>query len=362
MAKYRVLISPATDPANFSAELPITSVAVTETLNDSGSATVSLPLRIEDPETLATVTEANLDTATTLVWVEREGILIWGGILWGISGSVEGNVLTLSASGFHSYVRRRIMRIRASYSGQDQLAIARSLIQLVEVVNGSLGIIGTSDTNVSGRTRVRLYNAWDRKSFGEAIEDLAAVEFGFDFYYDVAYGDDGVTPTVEFRTTFPALGFQTNYVFDINSNAEALSFSRDGSRRTNEVDALGSGEGPLKRVQTRTNTAALASEPLLQSVISVSDVNTDPSLSIHAGRSLSRGSASAVQYTIKVDPAGTPPHTAYRVGDIVELRADYGYLDDSGSYRIVEKTVAAEGGGEAVTLTLTSLALFADVT
>jgi hypothetical protein len=361
MAKYRALISSATDPTVFVGELPVTSISVTETLNDAGSAMVTMPLRIQDPTALEAISEANLDTVTSILWVERDEVLIWGGLIWSLSGDVGGNTLTVNAGGFHSYVRRRVIRRRRSYSGQDQLAIARSLMQSLEAINGSLGIIGTSDTNVSGRTRVRLYNSWDRKPFGEAIEQLAAVEDGFDFRYDVAYSSAGV-PTVEFRTTYPALGQQTKYVFDLDGNAEALSFSRDGSARVNEVDALGEGEGPDQRIQTRTNPGALSNEPLLQSAVTFSDVIREDTLRDHAGRELSRGSASAVQYKISVDPDGPPSHTEYEVGDIVELRANYGYLNDSGSYRIVEKSVAAGSGGEAVTLSLTSLQLFADVT
>jgi len=362
MAKYRVLISAATDPATFLAELPIMSVAVTETLNDSGSASVSLPLRIQDPDALQVITDANLDPATTLVWVERDEVLIWGGILWSLSGNVAGNMLTLNASGFHSYLRRRVIRATASYSSIDQLVIARSLVDLAEAVSGSLDIISTSDTEVSGKTRTRLYNSWDRKPFGEAIEQLAAVEDGFDFRYEVAYNADKTAPTVEFRTTYPALGQATNYVFDLASNAEALSFTRDGSSRVNEVDALGEGEGPGQIIRTRTNPSALSSEPLLQGVVSATDVIEADTLRAHAGRALSRGSSSVVQYKIQVDPAAEPVHTAYQVGDIVELRADYGYLDDSGEYRIVEKTVKAEAGGEVVSLTLTSLVIFSDIT
>jgi len=360
MAQYRVLISSATDPADFQAELPFSSLSYTETLNDSGSCTVTLPLVIEDPEALQIMTKANLDTASTLVWVEREGVLVWGGIVWGISGNVGGNTLTVNASGFHSYLRRRVIRKRANYVAQDQLAVARSLVDLAEDVAGSLGIISTSATNTSGKVINRLYNAWDRKPFGEAIEQLAEVESGFDFSYQVAYDVNG-TPTVEFVTDYPALGRATNYVFDLDGNAEALSFTRDGSARVNEVDALGAGEGPNKRILTRTNPAALSTEPLLQSTVTVGDVVIADTLSNHAGRVLSRGADSAVQYAISVDPAGVPGITEYRLGDIVELRASYGYLDDSGDYRIVQKAVSADSSGESVNLSLTNIVLFSDI-
>jgi len=347
---YRVLISPTSDPTAFSAELPFSGFSWVATLNGSGSASVSLPLR-----TTSTITATSLDAGKSLLWVERDGVLLWGGIVWGVSGDVASNSLVVSASGFHSYARRRVIRNTLTYSATDQVTIARGLIDSMEAVSGSLGIIGTTQTAVTGVNRDRTYNDWDRKNVGEALDQLAAVENGFDFSYTVSYVAG--LPAVEFVTSYPPLGRRTSYVLDLGSNVELLSFTRDGSAMANEVDALGLGQGPNRLIRTRTDTAALASEPLLQDAVTFSDISVASTLSAHAGQRLSRGNA-IEQFSVRLGPDGPPSLGSYSVGDIVEARGDYGYLSISGDYRISQLTTSVGDSGEVVDVALSSLEAF----
>lgn len=352
MPDYRVLISPITDPSAFSAELPFSSLSWTETLSDVGEASVSIPLRGAGPA----VTPTNFGPGKTCLWVERNGSLRWGGIVWTLDGSVSSNELNVTAADFHSYARRRTIRTTKTYTAQDQLVIARDLIDTMEAVGGSLGLIQTTEATTSGVNRDRSFAFWERKSFGEAIEQLGAVENGFDWRYEVAYVA-GV-PTVEFRTQYPNLGRRTSYIFDLGANVELLSFTMDGSALVNQADAIGVGEGPDTLIATAFDSSALTEYPLYQDVETFSDISVASTLADHAGRAIERGSAAITQYQVRISPDGPPSIGSYQVGDIVELRGNYGFLDATGDYRIVQLGYGVGSEGETVDATLTNLEAF----
>lgn len=349
--KYRLLVSPATDPEAFTLELPFEGFSFSDELNGAGSASVSLPLRNGSGQ----ITLANIDVAKDCLWIERDGVLLWGGIVWDLSGDVGANSFSLNAAGFHSYTKRRYLRQTANYVATDQTTIASSLLALMEATAGSLGIIGAG-VGVTGVLRDRRYDSWERKNFGEAIEELAAVEGGFDFRYQVSY-EAGV-PTVVFRTTYPPFGNVINSVLELGSNVELLGFQRDGSLMTNEVDALGAGEGPDKLIRTRTDPASLTEAPLLQAVESFTDIIHASTLSAHAGRILTRGVQAVDQYSVRLSPDAIPRLGSYRVGDIVRLKGKYGWLNVDDSYRIVTMSVTVGSEGEVVDLTLATLSAF----
>lgn len=302
----------------------------------------------------------NLGVASQLLWVERAGVLVWGGIIWGVNGDVSSNSLSIAAGGFHSYTRRRFIRPNTlSYSSTDQLTIARDLIDQMEAFNGSLGIINTSETSTSGVLRDREYSWWLRKNYGEAIDQLAAVNDGFDFRYALSY-QSGV-PTVEFVTSYPKIGRSTSFVFDLGSNVELLSFQRDGASMANEVDALGEGEGPNKLIKTATSPSTLATYPLLQSVVSFTDVTSETTLGTHAQFVLARGLHPIDQYTVRLAPSGPPTFGAYLVGDRVNLRGEFGYLSVDDTFRITSISVSVGGDGEVVDVSLASANAFETV-
>lgn len=357
MATYKVLISPASDPGNFIAELPFSDLSWSETLNEVGEASVSLPLRGGSLETVA----GNLAPGKTCLWIDRNGSLRFGGIVWTASGSVDGNSLDISASDFHSYTRRREIRSTTTFTAVDQLTIARTLIDNLQDTAGSLDIIQTTETSLSGVLRDRTYLWYERLGVGEAIENLASVNDGFDWRYVVAYSA-GV-PTVEFTTSFPKLGFRTPYVFDLGSNVELLSFTEDGTSLVNRAEAIGIGEGEAisQALASLTNSAALLEYPLYERSETFNDIYFQSTLEGKARLMLARGAKPITQYTVRLSPDAQPRLGSYKVGDIVQLRGEYGYLSVADDFRIVSLAYSVGTDGEVVEATLTNLEAFDDI-
>ena len=355
-ANYRVLLSAASAPSAFFAEVPFTSISYTETLNETGSCSVELPLKTARPGVVEVLTESALDVAKVLLWVERDGVLLFGGIVWDVSGDVASNSLLIDAAGFHSYTRRRSILSTAQFAAVDQLTIARTLIDNMEAEAGSLGLIGTAETTLSGVTRDRDYFHWDMKNYGQAIDQLASVQDGFDFRYDVAYSA-GV-PTVEFVTQYPSLGRRINFILDLGSNIELLGFHRSGSAMANNVVANGVGEGPNRKSRTATDTGALTEYPLLDVVESFPDIKRKATLKTKADYRLARGGR-VDQYTVRLAPDRVPTLGSYTVGDIITLRGEYGYLSiDDEEFRITQISPSVGSEGEVVDMSLTNLEVF----
>ena len=345
---FRVLLSDSSAPENFTAELSFSALTVDKKLNAAGAATVTIPL---DSYLSDVVT---VEPAESLLWVERGGELIFGGIVWAMQGDTASNTATLSAGDFHSYYARRVIAVTsAEFIAEDQLDIARGLIEYANGVTDALTIVGTSATNTSGVTRTIRYPKWQHHNVATALEQTAMVNNGFDFYYDTYYVA-GV-PTVELICTYPNSGTATDIVFDLDAHIERLSFTIDGSQVATQVHSLGAGEGPghLHSVLTEEGST------LLQYVFSADDVTDPAELALRGNRQLAlrREYINSVTAVMRTDIEPTPD--AYGVGDLIELRASKGLLDIAGSFRIVEKNTSFTANQEVVTVTLADAAAFA---
>jgi len=106
------------------AELPLTGVSFTQQLNQAGALQGHLLL-----SGMATA-EFNVNASTipgrTGLYVDRNGILIWGGVIWGRTYNSADQTLNLVAREFESYFERRRITTTIDFTNIDQLVIARS--------------------------------------------------------------------------------------------------------------------------------------------------------------------------------------------------------------------------------------------
>ena len=350
-AEYRAVIATAAAPTVYLGELPFSALSYSSVLNGSASASVTLPL-----DSVANTTMA-VAPGSTVLWIERSGSLVFGGIVWTMTGDVASNTVTLNAGDFMSYYARRVIRSTLTYSGVDSHVMARSVIDYANSVTDALGIVGTADTSTSGVTSSRTFASWDRKNVAGAITQLSQVNNGFDYKLELSL--PGNVPTVEFVCSSPNTGRATSLVFDLQSNIESVSFAVDGSQIVTQVDALGVGSGPDQLVATATQASSQYS--LMQSAASFSDVAVAASLQAHADRqlALSRSTVSSVEVEVRTDIAPVP--SEYAVGDLVEVRASKGFFVCPTAMRIVQIDVGSAGNSESVKLKLADAAAFATI-
>ena len=333
-------------------ELPLESCAYGETLNKPGSFSATMALR---PETgVQTITSTTLKPGSTALYVERDGVIVWAGLLWTADGNVDGNEMNLSGAGMMSYFAKREIRADYFFLANDQADIVQSLIILGQIQYGSIVVIDTYDTPLTGILRARTYYEYEGKPLLEAIEQLAGVRDGFDFYTST---NSSFATTL--HTQFPATGRKTSFVLDMDANVELLSFTIDATNIVNTVTAKGAGEGDMGLSVTAVNAPGILEFPLYESTVSYTDVRVTATLEAHAKRALDRGKRATLLLKVALYNGMEPGIGAFVVGDVVRVKGSYGWLAVDDSFRITEWTCTVDSnGGERTQLSLAPLELF----
>jgi hypothetical protein len=346
------------------AELPLTGVGFTQQLNQAG--TFSGHLLLSGLNAAAFNIDASTIPGKCGIYVDRNGILVWGGVIWGRTYNSSDQTLSFTAREWISYFERRRITTTRNFSNTDQLVIAKTLVEDAQnEPYGDIGILyNTAGQTSSGVLVDRVYYDYELKTVFNAIQDLSRQDDGFDFDIDIEY--DGITglPTKAFNTYFPRSGtaYDPNdpeaVVFQFPAgNVVEYEYPEDGSIAANTIYALGAGSNEGKLISIAQNAAFLLDGwPLLEDQANYSDITDQTVLD-----ELASAQVIAVSYpptTIKmvVPPYVVPEYGTYEVGDdarvmIYDNRFPEG-LD--AIYRIVGISVQpGEDGPERATLTLT---------
>ena len=339
-------------------ELPVVSFSMEEAYNASGS--LSADLLLEDtytveyatgPTTYTTLTTPQGVTLTSLVpgatgiYMERNGVVMWGGVLWAMDMDVEGSTCSISAEGFMSYLDRIHINTDLTWTATDQGVIAKELLEAAMAKPGAdIGL--TAPTPTVSTSRDRAYPALERKHFGEAIRQLADVEGGFSWRFEHAWNvdADGVDTYMALDTS--DAGRLTNYVFELGVNISLLSLSIDGTNVANYAEAWAQGEGDTGWYRFAYNSAALLTYPLLEVIEDFSDVKASDTLQGKADQALSRGAAPIKRAAIEVYSDSLPTLGSYEVGERITLKGSYGGIELAGLWRILEMKLDVSGNGE----------------
>lgn len=339
------------------AELPFTTVSYSHVLNSPGSFSGTMAL--QQPEPLKSVLKAALMLGRNTLYVERNGVIMWAGIPWTRNVDFDANTYTINAEGWHSYFRHRHITETVEFILADQIHIARDLIDWAQAQPG--GDIGVQTSMVAHTAvwRARTYLANERKNVGEAVEELAALENGFDFRYESAWAGDVIN--TNFRTFYPATGRATDIVFEIGTQISTAGAICDGTTLATHVDAIGGipedSETPL--IASVSDTLRLAEMPRLDDVVSFTDVIVPPTLTAHANARLKRGAECILIPSITLESTMVPPIGSYREGDRVTVRADIGLETIEGMFRITEFSVnVGENGDETPALSFANVDVF----
>jgi hypothetical protein len=369
MTSYRYLFADLlTNQIN--AELNLTSVNFTQQLNASGTFTGELLISDRTLDT-ANILNSTIPARTAL-YVDRDGVLVWGGIVWHRTYNAASQRISITASEFESYFDHRVVYnpiAEASvFTNTDQLTIAQTLINNAQALeNGNIGVAVPVTT--SGKLINRTYYNYELKSVYAALQDLAQQSdgatggYGFDFNIQVAYDGSG-TPTKTLVLGYPQGGTRysassvTAPVFEFPAgNMVSYEYAEDGASTANRVWIAGAGSNEGKTLVASSNTAQLtAGWALLDAIDNRTDIADTTTL-----QNLAAGKLAAIAYppvTLKIvaPPYKAPVFGSYQIGDDirVRIRDDFFLNGIDTTYRLVALNVTAgENSGELVTLTLT---------
>ncbi|PJN38989.1 hypothetical protein CG747_20835 [Streptomyces sp. CB02959] len=362
------------------AELPLRDVRFSTELNGIGTLSATVPYTDDtiplDPDTATR-------PARTAVWVDRDGVIVWGGIVW-TRELVEGGK-AIQAAEFMSYYQRRTVRTTLSTDqslitnpayvpdGQwlyaDQRYMVWSLLRYAAVQ--PYGDIGVGISNLAGEPatgiyRVATYFGYERPVIYDAIAALATADDGFDFgvecYWTQPANNNPPARVKRARVWYPRRGRQSaaesGLVFSSGGPEPSIldyDWPENGVEVATDVTALGAGTG-----EARLNSSAQASDmltagyPLLERVTTYSDVLDQTRLDGTARADLAAATQADTQPTFQVVADADPVYGSYQVGDVAlvviapDERMPTGRRSE---LRILSiETTVTESGGERITL------------
>ncbi|MFJ6319712.1 hypothetical protein ACIQJW_26880 [Streptomyces californicus] len=360
------------------AELPMSGVTYSTELNGIGTLRGTIPYTAEtaplDPDAASV-------PGRTALYVDRDGVIVWGGIVWTREPADGGKAI--QAAEFLSYYQHRYVKqtlstdtsliLNTAYvpSGQrlytDQKYIVWSLLQYAHAqAGGSIGV-DTSQLTAPphGITRTTTYFGFERPEIYKAIAELAAADDGFDFGIEVGWTAEvnNIAPRRYKRavTWVPRRGrtaAESGLVFVKGGPASSIlsyDWPENGTALATEVSGLGDGNGEAKVIAVAQDTDLIASGwPLLEQVTSYDGVIDQAQLQGLANAELTARAGALSQPTFEVLSDVDPAFGSYSVGDEALFVIDPEPLSPAGREGVLRITgieTTAAGGPERVRLT-----------
>jgi hypothetical protein len=344
-------------------ELPLAGVSFDKKLNDIGSFRGQL--YVTDPAIRDREPRLLTEPGRTAIYVNRDGELLWGGIIWTTRYVAASGVLEIGAADFLSYFDHRFvlhpdLTSTISYTDVDQIVIARRILEIAQSHDGGnmdLTFIGTQSSPV---TRTVLYGPSELKPVAEALRDLANAEDGFDFTVDVRYDVTG-EPERVVRFGHPRIGQPGQpHVWEYGANLIDYTWPRDASSMVTRLIAQGTADdnAPLMSIAS-DNAAHRAGWPLLEDASQV-DAKTVAELAAHARGELAARRRPVVLPELTVRADLDPVVGTYSVGDDVRIIIDDPFFADEQldvTMRLIgyEVVPGDDAGQEEVKLTVSSI-------
>ena len=362
MADYRVYWAPILDPLTITGELPLTGFTYTDTLNSPGEISGTIPLNpypAIDPGAAAWTMDT-FGEGRTALWVARDDVPVWTGVLWGYDPDLAGDRLTFHGEGWHSAIRK--FEFVGAYVDTEQVTIVRDILTVADnaFLDPGLGpgpaII--QPTTATGVLRTIDWGSFNPVACGEGLERLAGLADGFDFMYR-PYDGSG-TWRIEFDLIHPAAGTDTGLVFELGGNIMDAQIRTNGKNLAMFAATFGNGSGAETLFSQAINgTFEDQGYPPYLTLDSAPDVADQDYLNQFTNRLLARSAAPVRMIDLTLDPGGAPGIGDYRVGDNVTVIIDRGFVQIDDTYRIVSKSVQVDNNGmEQVQLSLSPTVLF----
>jgi hypothetical protein len=335
---------------------PFTQVTFENVLNGPGRFEAYLPLA--DDAVQASDWDLMTIPARTALYVLRDDVPVWGGIIWTRDYDTESGKQALEhfqASTFESYYSHIPYVATTNWVGVDQFEIARELIASLAtfghvlpmpVSGGSSGVLQTYATLAS-----------DYKWVSDIFSDIQQLPNGFDWGVDVYY-----TPTTgpykQLNLSYPRRGLNaenTPFVFEFPGNIWYYKWPEDGSAFATDVVELGAGSGPTMPVGVAGDLSLLAAGwPIMFALVSRKDITDVGALNAYAAGDLALYNQPSLLPELHVRADMYPTLGLYKTGDDVRFRAcDPRFPGGIDLYLRIQsiKVTIADDGNEDVVLT-----------
>lgn len=301
-------------------ELRMSAVTFSTVLNDIGAFQGTIDLADPNVQRASPITATQ--PARTALYVDRDGVIVWGGIIWTRLYQSTDRTLQIGGNDFLSLWQHRFLTTTKQYTNQDPISIASDLASFTKLAAG--GDVGIT-VNVMGGSGVlvsQTWNSWDLKGIEDAIRDLSQSNFGFDYAIDCSWS--GGVPTKTLNLTYPRRGRPfsiSGLVWEYPGNIANYQYPEDATQMATTVYDVGAGSGATMLLSPMSTPSQIdIGYPLLETTLQYKDVT---SATVLAGRA----TADAVAYsapvtlpTLQVRSDRDPVLGAYETGDDCRVR------------------------------------------
>lgn len=319
--------------------LPFTSFSWTKRLNQSSQWSGAIPLDIPrglDTEVLA--------PGRGKVCVFRDGVYLFGGLVWGATANLDSGTYNLTGADVFSQYERLHLTSTRSWTDTEQLTIAAGLVAEGAALGGLP--LGVTNSGNSGVRRDRTYRGYEHHSVGKLIAELAACELGFD--WSIAHTGSELNPEDRIHFGWPYIGRDYDIVLS-KANCWGINWTLDGKNLARKVFGVGAGSG--REMVRATATTSTPSAVPLHAVVAHKDVSRADTLAEHARADLKRLDHPTEVLSAQVRPDGPVGIGAFDVGDIHRVSLDSGPFSLGGYWRIMEYKVDISSDVEQLSLT-----------
>lgn len=326
MTEYRYLFADLLTN-QIKAELPLTQVSFGQELNTSGSFSGKLLLS-DLRETVYSI-DSTTTPARTAIYVDRDGTIVWGGVLWNRSYDSQSQSMTFTGREFESYFERR--RINFTYNSaqasQDQLLVVQNLFNTVQGSAGSSTNIGVQvGTETSGISVTKFYNYYDLKPLTEAVYELSRSTTGFDWNIDVSY-DASYNIIKKLNLEYPrrgnVYGSNDSYdpVIEFPGNIISYTYPEEGFQVANTLYGIGAGQTIGKLISVQQDATQITNGwPTLEGSVSYTDYDYQPLLDNLTLAQLNATKNPVVVMQVVTTSYNEPILGSYKTGDDFRIR------------------------------------------
>lgn len=219
--------------------------SLTRVLQGHGAGTLTLP--VQHPKCPPNWENLALPWRSLVLVLDEADRIVWHGVPTNRTRR-GGGVVVLPCVTLEGYLLRRYVPSLA-YLQRDQALIAKDLAALA---GDSVGLPLEYDCPPTGVLRDRVYADDENARAYNRLQELAAVENGFNWTIDVAWADDTHTRVrYTFRTGYPHLGYRTGtpeHVFELPGNVSGYEYEEQWGETdaATHVRAIGDGDGETK--------------------------------------------------------------------------------------------------------------------
>lgn len=247
----------------------------------------------------------------TALYVDRDGDLIWGGIVWSRVYQSQAKTVACTAQTIESYLWKRACHQNAFYVQSvnwDQRNIVIDLLEKMaaEYSDGSsdLGLLLPDPFPVQHQRTLNVHD-YDFNYYGDLIQGIYQLDDGFDFMIDVAYSR-GV-PRRYVYMGYPNLGDAADdpniVTLDYPGPIYNYYWPESVSSGANSAWAVGAGDGTKKIYGNAVDSTTISGGyPRLEVVNSYTDVTQQATINDHASGDLAAAKIPSSIPTLDVTP------------------------------------------------------------